>query len=269
VEPNVVLTHQNQNISATGGFHWTPVQALSVKGHVASAWRAPSVNEWYSAGVHHGASAFELGDLDLAPEKDINFSLSGKYTHRVFQLEVNYYEHYIQNYLYLRPQDSLILTTRGAFPFFKYQQRAAHFRGVDAEVSLFLGKKIRWNSQLSMVRARQRDTQAWLYGIPADRLKNSLSGQWGTSFFWKITQQWVAQQTRTELEAEIAPPPPAYQTWEIQLSKRFGLAKNRQLMCSFTCSNLLDVRFREYLNRFRYFADDMGRNLIWRMQYEF
>ncbi|MEL6632677.1 MAG: hypothetical protein AAFQ83_14555, partial [Bacteroidota bacterium] len=60
------------------------------------------------------------------------------------------------------------------------------------------------------------------------------------------------------------PPPPAYSLWGLQAGSSLG-----PLELSLTIDNLLNIRYRDYLNRFRYYADELGRNITLRANFSF
>ncbi len=73
----------------------------------------------------------------------------------------------------------------------------------------------------------------------------------------------VSEQTRVEPGSDYAVPPKGYQlvqaNWGISLKKvDIGLR----------ISNAFNTAYRDYLNRFRYFADDQGRNISLRVLYK-
>lgn len=269
-EEILVRQHHNENVAGSLGGIYTFNDAFSVRLNISTAWRPPSINEWYSQGVHHGAASYEQGDLNLQPERALNTSLTFTYTTERLALELGIYHNRIANYIYLRPADSLVYTIRGAFPLFQYKQLDAIFQGIDFSGSYRLSKQLTFSSKLALLRAFQQGTQQFLYGIPSDRLENTL--QWDFSkkeAYFSIGNQLVAQQTRIEPNADFAPAPAGYSLWNLQAGMRLPLGKSQSIKIGLSVTNLLNVSYREYMNRFRYFTDDMGRNIALRLTYEF
>src|SRR5690606_39176481 len=66
-------TRRFHNASGTFGvlYHFSP--QLSWKSNIGLAWRAPSANELYSDGVHHGSATYEVGDRQLRSEKGLKW----------------------------------------------------------------------------------------------------------------------------------------------------------------------------------------------------
>ena len=65
-----------------------------------------------------------------------------------------------------------------------------------------------------------------------------------------------------EVELEINTPPDAYHLLGLNAQMAFDISEAMVLSAGLTIENLLDTSYRDYLNRNRYFADDLGRNII-------
>ena len=79
----------------------------------------------------------------------------------------------------------------------------------------------------------------------------------------------MGEQRRAPPGGDFAPPPSGYALWNAQLSGQLVLSESNRLELTLTVDNLLDTAYRDYLNRFRYYADDMGRNVSLRARYVF
>ena len=65
--------------------------------------------------------------------------------------------------------------------------------------------------------------------------------------------------------SDYAPPPTAYSLVGIETGAELDVA-HRRLSVILGVSNLFNVRYRDYMNAFRYFSDDMGRNITLRVK---
>jgi len=63
---------------------------------------------------------------------------------------------------------------------------------------------------------------------------------------------------------DYAPAPAAYTLLRIYLG---GQLMRQHLQWIISLDNALNTRYRDYMNRLRYFADEPGRNLSLRLQY--
>jgi iron complex outermembrane recepter protein len=262
------------NASGTLGAGRKLSERWSARLNIGSAWRAPNVSELFSDGVHHGAATFERGDASLVPEKAFNTVGSVRYEGGKLTVEVGGYYNYIRGFIYLKPQSEPILTVRGAFPYFKYTQTDALFRGIDATASVDITKHLSANSKLTYLRVTDVQNNTYLVSIPSNRWENQLKAAWQEVGAWNnislsVSNRWVGQQNRVPPNSDYAPPPAGYSLWSAQASGTIPLGEKNSLELTATVENAFDTVYRDYLNRFRYYADDMGRNVSIRARYVF
>ncbi len=262
------------NFSGTAGVSRQLGGNFSARLNFGTAWRAPNVSELFSDGVHHGAAAYEKGDSTLAPEKALNTIGSIKYASTQFTVELGAYYNYIADYIYLKPQSEPILTIRGAFPYFKYTQTNAVFKGIDLSVGWAFLKNMTFTGKLSYLRVYDKRNESYLVMIPPNRLDNQLKyviPKIGTfnNVFVSVGNLLVAQQRRVPAFSDFAPPPSAYSLWNVQAGTKIAVSEKNSLEIGMSVQNLFNTVYRDYLNRFRYYTDDIGRNVSLRLKWQF
>ena len=249
-------------------YHWNVVAESQIT--VSRAFRAPGANELFSNGVHHGAGAYEIGDPNLKGESAVNLSFSTNFKPERWDIELGLYSNQIHNFIYLKPEvfngaAVYATTVRGVFPIFSYQQVNAHFQGIDFQAGYLLTPRFSIQQKTSIVRAFDTANDQFLVGIPADRF------EYIARYAFKKYNQYVsagltqvAKQNRVEPGSDYANPPAGYflvnVNWGINLHS-FEL--------NLRISNALNAAYRDYLNRFRYYADDQGRNISLKLGYNF
>jgi iron complex outermembrane recepter protein len=278
-------TQRNNNFSGTFGVNYQANQSLNFLVNIASAWRAATINELYSDGVHHGAASFERGDKSLMPETALNSSFTVQYDNKNIQTEAHFYTNSINNYIFLSPTGRATLTIRGAFPEFFYTQTNARFSGFDLTNNWKIQKQISLNTKYSFLRARDLINDQWLIMIPPNRVENSLKFEFfKAKSSFSISNLYVTKQTRipyklifdipqseiifAENGGDFAPPPSAYSLWNLTAIQKLFIFKN-PFSINLSVNNIFNTAYRDYLNRFRYFTDDIGRNVVLRMKVEF
>lgn len=259
------------NLSGTIGVIWKADSSLTINFNAGTAWRAPSVAELYSSGLHHGAAAVEFGDAELLTEKAFNTTLSAQYRKgSIFQAEATVYCNPIRDFIYLRPELPPTLTIRGAFPTFYYRQTDALLSGLDITAQYRPWRKLNIIGRGSLLRARNVRDKEWLVMMPADRVELEIdflptSRSRVRENVVGIVAQYVAEQTRVPVNSDFVAPPPAYLLFHLEASTM--LQWNRQqLVIGLSVRNLLDTKYRDYLDRFRYYTDAMGRNIVLRLR---
>ena len=261
-------------VTGTAGGLLTLAPGLSTTLNLATAWRPPTVNELYAAGVHQSAATYELGHADLTKEQAYNASAGLLYSAGRVEAEAGGYVNYFRNYLYLAPAGRYIRTARGAYPVFDYSQAEVVFRGLDLRVSYRPVAALTLTSAASLLWAWNYTQHDYLIYAPPNRWQNNLRLRLGKGrgrlrqSYVGVNNLLVAHQGRTPASGDYAPAPPAYDLWGAEAGTT--LHAGRQLLdLSLTVSNLFNRDYRDYLNRFRYYTADLGQNVQLRLRVPF
>ncbi|GAB3883585.1 TonB-dependent receptor [Spirosoma agri] len=273
-------TRDWSNLTGSLGATYQANSQLTVSGNFSTAWRAPTVSDLYSDGLHQSAVAYERGNPNLNPEQAYNLNLSVEYTGKRLYADLGFYNNWITNYIYLKPDSVPIIRQRGAFPAYSYSQVRATFRGLDATIRYRLTDQLTLTSRTSLLFAYDHTNTDYLVYIPANHTDNGLRYDWKKTSrgrlsdgYVSVSSQYVARQNRVPVVSQrqengqiiftgdFAPPPSAYTLVgaEAGFSWRLGA---QPLSVILTGTNLLNRAYRDYLDRFRYFADEPGRNIM-------
>ncbi|MDG1332376.1 MAG: TonB-dependent receptor [Crocinitomicaceae bacterium] len=262
----IISPAQNfMNVSGTLGGIFKVNKQFVLRSNLGTAWRPPNVNELYSNGLHHGAASIEIGDSTLTTEKAINLSASAEYTGEKLTVVFDAYYKIIDDFIYLKPTLVPTLTIKGAFPTFVHDQVDAHLRGFDVTVNYAITPEFKIISKASILRAFNQTTREHLVMMPADRFENSLEynfkdGKKLTNGYVSLSTLTVLKQTRVPENSDYAAPPPGYTLLNFSAGVDIPLKANA-ISIGVSVNNLLNTRYRDYMNRFRYFTDEMGRNI--------
>jgi iron complex outermembrane receptor protein len=235
-------------------------------GELAYKQRPPEINELYSFGLHQGVSGIEEGSINLRQEEGLKGSihLRGLIRDRL-HIDVNGYVHQFNNYIYLQPAQEFRLTIRGAFPVFTYQQCDALLFGSDMKFSYTVGDWWKLESNWSYIHARNRTDNLPLNFIPPLNGSNTIHyeiPEWLNFRNLKLSlnHRYVAKQWNWDQSLDLIPPPPGYQLFNIYLGGTYK-GKKKESHIRIGAENITNTAYRDYLNRQRYFADAVGRNL--------
>ncbi|HVU94685.1 MAG TPA: TonB-dependent receptor [Puia sp.] len=249
---------------------------FSVDYNFGTAWRPPQVIELFANGIHQSAVDYEHGDSTLTLETAYNNTLSFNWLIGPLHIEAGGYINYFHHYIYLRPDAPKVQSTiQGAFPSFTYTQTNALFQGVDLTVEYSFLKHFLLTSKTSIVRARDVSTDDWLIGIPSDKFDNTLKYEWPMvgkkvkALFISVNNLAVPRQVRVPTKIQdYAPPPDGYILWGAAAGCSIPVGK-KWMDVSLTATNLTNVAYRDYMDKFRYFIDEIGRNVILRVSVPF
>ncbi len=246
----------------------------------STAWRSPQMNELFSNGLHHGAARIERGDVGLKTERAWSIMGSLVYSTKRIELDLGLYNKKIGDFIFLQPQYPPLLTIRGAFPTFSYAQSDANLSGADLNLSYLIGNHLKAHLKGSVLRAYNQIEKTWLIQMPADRYEGALEylfadGKKLKDPSIKLSLQHVTKQTRVPetgnikitltdgssiMSSDYMAPPPAYTLVNVDASSGW-LFKSRQVDFVFSISNIFNIAYRDYMNSFRYFSLDRGRNI--------
>lgn len=268
-------TRRFHNVSASLGGVWRVSPRWELRSNLGMAWRPPTVNELYSSGLHHGTASYETGDSTLASEQGYKWISTAVYRHDRLSVELNGYLHWFRSFIFLDPALEYVTTMQGNFPAFNYRQTDARFAGLDLSGSFRIGRALLYGLKGSLVRARDTRNDRYLPWIPADRISNSLTWQITSghgdrpapALYLKLQHEYIARQSRYEAESDFAPPPAGYQLWNLEAGAGWIRGRHR-LNATLSVFNLANTFYREYMNRLRYYAHDMGRNTLIRITYK-
>jgi iron complex outermembrane receptor protein len=233
--------------------------------------RAPEINELFSNGLHHGSASLEFGDLSLKQERSYSVNAALHYNHNRLRIVAEPYLHYFDNYIYLKPSGETQLTIRGAFPVFKYIQTNARYAGVDATFNYWLSSQWSLATTVSLTYAKDVVRNEFIYGIPAQRLGGKLQYAAAESLglqdiTFSAKPSYTLQQNRVELNQDFTASPDGYFLLDAELGANY---RNTPMYFLLSINNILNQEYRDYLNRYRYFAAETGINISLTINYTF
>ena len=239
--------------------------------------RIPNPSELFSEGLHHSASRIELGDLSFDSEIGHKLSFTLERKDDKFSFSINPFINNISNFIVIEPV-STTNTIRGTFQVWEYRQTNAQLLGVDFNASYIINKLVQFNHQLSIVKGQDKTQDEALINMPPVNTTNEIVyyNNKYRNLRLSLQSEYVFRQnefpatnfevyipnTETFEMVEVSSPPPAYHLLDFNSTIDFDFSERSTLTVGFQVTNLLNVSYRNYLNRLRLFADDLGRNFL-------
>lgn len=257
--------------------------------------RPPHVSELYSEGLHHGTASIEEGlmlqnGVKQTEESLINEEVSRKwvntlqYSGEEVTVDFSLYYNDFDNYVYLRPTGTR-LTVRGYFPVFQYVQTDAVLMGTDAAVRWQISGKFTASSKFSYIHARETRSGDALIYIPPAQMENGITFSLPSlgkleRFYISLSIPTTFRQSRApkviypediavtppEGTFDFAPAPEGYTLLNARIGATLPV-RDHSLRVTISGENILNTSYRNYMNRLRYYADDIGSNFILRLSY--
>lgn len=295
-----------QNITSSIGYICHISDNTTFRLNIGTAWRTPNMAELYSFGQHGFKSSFGLlryytnenGDLrtnkvlkmdesNISPEKGYKWVNELKIQQKKSAYTVTLYAHYIENFIFDRPM-AVVGTIRGPMPVFI----------VDQANSLFIGTDLTWQKKWSKsFHGTWGISYLWSKNIKKNEpLINQPPLTTNYKLVWEIKKRWKfdvikvvvkPSYTFTQFQAPRTIQPDQLISKEVVVTPQseifdFKSAPNgfflleitgkfqvKQFGIGLSIRNVLNTRYRNYLNDMRYFVDESGRNFLFTINYKF
>jgi iron complex outermembrane receptor protein len=272
------------NVSASLGFFHRLNEANSFNFNYALAKRSPNPSELFSDGLHHSAARIELGDLRTPQETSNRIATSYDFQNQKTNVSVALFFNHIRNFIYIEP-DGIEQTIRGAFPVWSYKTTTANLFGATVNWQQKITNQISFNNKTSFIRGRDHSNGRDLIDIPAANTQNKISyanKKWH-HFNASLESNFVFKQnyfpdnnfevfiatTNTNTLLDISSTPNKYHLLHFNSDATFKLSEKTSVTVGITVTNILNTKYREYLNRLRYFTDDLGRNYLLQLKFKY
>lgn len=169
----------------------------------------------------------------------------------------------------MKPAAQPELTIKGAYPVFNYEQANARISGIDAKLQTQLFNHLEITTKAMILRAWNYSINDYLIYMPSDRYSFNIKGFGSLSknvseIYLQAGYQFITKQWRVPQNTDFAEPPKAYGLLSAEIGSLFKFGKQK-LNVSIAATNLLNEIYRDYLDRFRYFADSQGQNFTLRI----
>lgn len=294
------------NLTGSVGYVRELKNNSSFRTNFGTAWRTPNMSELYSFGQHGFKTIFgllryyynkngdprtnrvlNLNESDIQAEKGFKWINEYQLKKEENKHTLTAYSHYIQNYIYQRPL-GVFGTIRGPMPAFVYEQVDAAFVGFDYSWDRKWTKRIDGTFGLSYLWSQNIEDQQALINQPPITASYKLSAK--QKKLWKFSSAKVSLNTKYTVQQFQAPRTVSPEeliegtveiTPESEIFDFIHAPKGYLLMNvtwsfswanfdgSISVNNLFNQRYRDYLNEFRYFADEPGRNFLFTLKYNF
>ena len=265
------------NLSASIGFTKDFSEGLDLFFNSSLAMRNPNASEFFSDGLHHSSGVVELGSLKLESEKSFKIATTIQKKWDTFSIMINPYVNFIQNFIFLKPF-GFETTIRGAFPVWEYQQTDGRFIGVDFQSHWKINQNWHHYFSLAYVDGYDSSKRQALIDVPPLSFNTKIQfakKEWndlllelkGDIVFRQnnypdnnFTSNIIVDNELSPVVVDISTPPAGYGLLHFYSEIKFKISKKMATTVAFTVQNITNTSYRDYLNRQRYFADEMGRN---------
>ena len=229
-------------------FQITP--SLSLLGNVGQSFRFPSISELFYTGLTGRGTVY--GNLDLTPEKSLNFDLGFRYLHKKFFASVYGFSNSIND----------MIQKYGGFEEEEYFYRnltSGRIYGLEGEFYFSLMKNLELFINFHHMVGKEKDTEAALNYIPPSRL--TFWGKYSPGKCWIEPRVTLASAVKDPGPLEIAT------DGYVLFDTIFGFKLNNNLTLVAIAQNILDQTYRASADESG--VDAPGRGFVFRAEYSF
>jgi iron complex outermembrane receptor protein len=156
------------------------------------------------------------------------------------------------------------LTISGAFPTFKYKQVQATYTSLNFSLSVDVTRGLCLFTRNTMLWAYNLSAKQFLLTAPPHRFQLGAryefnDKKWFEHPYIEVLGSHTTRQYLVDPALDYSPPPAAYTLLNVEAGFTAHI-RNTHFTVSVAAANLLNTSYRDYLDRFRYFTDAMGRN---------
>ncbi|MGN1376514.1 MAG: TonB-dependent receptor plug domain-containing protein [Prevotella sp.] len=246
-------------------------EQTNVRVNVSRGFRAPTVSELSSNGVHEGSVQYEVGNGSLNPEYSTQVDVGMDYTSAYMSLNASLFVNRISDYVFLSRLD---YETDG-YRTYQYRQGDARLIGGELSLDIHPVRTLHWENAFSYVRGIQlhqnnesrnlplvpmpRWTSEIRYEMP--RLFNGLLLRTNVG----ISMECCMRQNKYYGFDDTETATGGYSVFNISMSTDVHVFGHNCVNLSVVCKNVFDKAYQSHLSRLKYtdgpgvFA--MGRNI--------
>lgn len=231
---------------------------MNLRLNAARGFRAPTVSELSSNGVHEGSVQYELGNEDLKSEYSTQIDFGLDYTCHVVSLNAALFSNWINNYIFLT---RLPFETEG-YRTYKYQQGDARLIGGEISLDVHPVNPLHFENAFSYVRGvqlNQPEECENLPMMPAPRWTSNLRYEFadfakgyckrtfiglGMEYDFRQDNYYAFEDTETATAD--------YAIFDLSAGMDLHLFGCNCIELTFICQNLFDKVYQPHLSRLKY-----------------
>ena len=243
--------------------------------NVSKGFRAPSINELSSNGVHEGTLRYEIGNENLKPESSFQIDYEIGFENEHISSKLNLFTNSIDNYIYSRKlsnkldNDSII----NNFPVFKFASGNARIIGAEFSIDIH-PHPLDWlhiENSFSYVNSQlinQPDSSRYLPMTPAPKWKSAIRVDLHNNLknlknlYFLVEMNYFFKQNNVYSAYHTETPTPAYTLLNASIGTDVVLKKHTLFSVYINGSNLFDTAYQSHLSRLKYAPMNNSNNLM-------
>lgn len=263
------FTKNFSNFSGSVGLSYNANNDVTLKLNVARGYRAPTVSELASNGVHEGTDRYEFGDTNLKTETSLQFDAGVEINSEHVSINFNGFYNRIQHYIFYGKLtaaaggDSLVNVDGTDVTAFKFRQSGASLAGFEMNIDLHPHPLdwLHFENSFSLVMGQfgqPIDGSNRLPFIPSPRLQSELradfkkAGKGLGNLYFKAELDNVSRQNRIFTGYNTETITDGYTLFNIGAGTDLLHKGKTMFSLHIGLNNITDVAYQNHLSRLKY-----------------
>jgi len=289
-ETDDVLDQSYTEFSGSVGVTYQLTESFAIASNLGRGFRAPSLFNLHADGVHGGVAAFQRGNPNLNSEKSLNTDLSLRWRSTNVKAKVSVYRNAINNYIFLVNTGEFSGVNSDGPPIFETIQGDARIVGGDAALTAQLFPWLQLSGTFETVNGENVDDNIAdiddLPLLPPTKLGGEVKfmqeklGSFQYSYLTVGVKHALSKDAAGRYE-------PFWQFGNAPKFSDFGVAStdaytllnvsigseialwDRPISLQLSADNLLNEAYRDFLDTYKGYALNPGRNISFRVKLPF
>ena len=245
--------------SGDAGIVFHPVSQLAVVANYGTGWRSPTLFDLYANGPNLAEARYEIGDPSLRTERSRNLEGDVRWASERLRADVAVYQNTVDNFIFTTPTS----TTQNGLQVFRHEQSDARLTGMDATVEGRVTDRLTLRASHDFVNGDERPSGTPLPLMPPPRTTLGAELGLGRIGSWRdisVGSDVEIDRTQTRLNPnDFATKGYTLLNFDASATHRW---RSRPVRLDLGVRNALNTTYRDYLSRFKTFADAPGINIV-------
>lgn len=252
------LSKNFTGVTGSLGVVWNVTDRINLRLNAARGFRAPTVSELSSNGVHEGSIQYELGNAGLKAEKSTQLDLGFDYTSHYVSLQASLFTNWINDYIFLA---RLPYETDG-YRTYQYREGDARLIGGEVSVDVHPINPLHFENAFSYVRGiqlDQPDEAKNLPMMPAPKWTSDIRYEFPNfaknhcrRTFLAFGMEYNFRQNKFYAVDNTETATPSYALFNLSAGMDLHIFGHNCIELTFSCQNLFDKAYQPHLSRLKY-----------------
>ena len=236
-----------------------PTSGLAIVANYGLGWRAPTLFDLYANGPNLAEARFEIGDPTLQTERSKNLEGDIRWESARLRADIGVYQNTVDNFIFTTPTSE----TQSGLQVFRHVQSDARLTGADAVIEASVTDRLTLRAGHDFVNGEERPSGTPLPLMPPPRTTLGAEVALGRAGGWQnvsVGSDVEIDQTQTRLNPnDFATKGYTLLNFDASASRTWN---SRPIRLDLNVRNALNTTYRDYLSRFKTFANAPGINVI-------